>query len=386
MLKNINFNFLKHRLESFLNRFLENVFKIKSKKEKMLYKNSKSGTQAGFDFSSLKWRGLHLDVARHFMPIDFLYEVIENMNKLNLNIFHLHLTDDQGWRFESKKYTKLNTISSKRKETVVGKSFKFFGLAYESDGISHSGYYTQEQLKDLNNFAKTKGITIVPEIDLPGHMTALLAAYPEYAHADQPKEVATYWGVFDNVLRADIKTFNFIKDIFDELLDVFDSKYIHIGGDEVHVNDYDKDFILDNIAQYLISKNRIPVLWDEALHIAKKHNGVVMAWQSMEDFERCLESGVSTICASSSHFYFDYYQKPDIENEPLAIGGYTPIEKVAESKKEIQNILNKISKEKSKNFLGAQAQMWTEYAPTPEHVSYMLFPRLGAFAHLFKHK
>ena len=359
-MQHINFNFLKHRVKA-------------------------------FDVSMCEWRGLHLDVARHFMPLEFLYEIIEKMHELNLNIFHLHLTDDQGWRFESKKYPKLHIVGGTRHETVVGKSFIFFGLNYEGDGLVHAGYYTQDQLCALNVFAKSRGVTIVPEIDLPGHMTALLAAYPEYAHSNSGHnsagvsgvEVATYWGVFDNILRADAQTFNFIKDIFEELLDVFDSKYIHIGGDEVHVSDYDKDFILDNMAQYLVSKNRTPVMWDEALEIAKKYNGVVMAWQSMEDFERCLASGVRTVCASSSHLYFDYYQKPDTENEPLAIGGYTPTKKVLESKIEIQNILKKISKEKSKNFIGAQAQMWTEYTKTPQQVRYMLYDRLEAFASIF---
>lgn len=377
--------FYKHRIVSFFKRVKDLV--LNNNKNKYRKKIPKHIPETVVEYN---WRGLHFDVARHMFPVSYLEELIKKMSELDLNVLHLHLSDDQGWRFECKKYPRLHEIGGYRKETVVGKSFKFFGLDYKGDGIRYGGYYTQKELKHLVKFAREKGVTIVPEIDLPGHSTAMLTAYPEYSYNDPPKEVATYWGVFDNVIKANEKSVEFLKDVFDELCEVFASKYIHVGGDEVEVKDYDQKYILREIGKYLISKNKVPVIWDEARDVAEElnklndNNCIVMVWRSMEDLKDVLAKNIKAICASSSHLYFDYYQKADIEHEPLAIGGYIPIEKVEEVGNFLKNIIMENKKENKdfnpKNLLGAQAQLWTEYIRTPAEANYMLFPRLNTFA------
>lgn len=387
----INIYRIKDKIFSFFDRtndlvFGKRRFKKNRKNNLVLNKDRKSDKEVEGDLSiEFSWRGLHFDVSRHFFDINYLKKIILEMQKLDLNILHLHLSDDQGFRFESKKYPKLNTIGSVRRETVIDKNFPTFLKEYKGDGKKYSGYYTQNELRDLVFFAKERNITIVPEIDIPGHATAILASYPEYSLFEVPIEVATYWGIFSNILKDDDKTLKFLKDIFDELCDVFDSKYIHIGGDEVHIpkifispiknKKYRHNFLLLGIARHLKSKNRIPVMWDEAHLVAKKVGGIVMVWQSLEDLSKVLKTGVQTICASSTHFYFDYYQKPDIDKEPLAIGGYTPVEKVLDSKNIIYPLTYKYN-----NLIGMQAQVWTEYIRNEKEADYMIFPRLNAFA------
>lgn len=313
------------------------------------------------------------------MPIWYLKSLIDRMENLNLNRLHLHLTDDQGWRFESIKYPRLHEVGSVRRETVVGKQFHFFNNKYKGDGKVYGGYYKQSELKELVTYAKRKGIDIVPEIDLPGHSTALLYAYPEYSFGEPPREVATYWGVFNNVLKTDDQTLDFVFDIFDELMEVFDSKYIHIGGDEVHVPGYDKDYILLRLAKYLVDCGRVPVVWDEAWEIAKEYDGVVMVWHSLTDLSKIINNQVYAICCSSSHLYFDYYKSPNIKSEPIAIGGYIPVEKVRELGVALSN--NKFINSQNKKFLlGVQGQIWTEYMPSPKDVDYMIEGRLEALS------
>jgi len=323
------------------------------------------------------WRGLHLDVARHMVSTGYIKELIVSMHDLGLNMLHLHLSDDQGFRIEIKSYPRLHTIGSIRRETVIGKNFVPFTNIYKGDKTPYGGYYTQEELRDIVSFAKQYDITIVPEIDIPGHATAILAAYPEYAHSIPPKEVATYWGIFDNMLKADNITALFLEQVFTEVLDIFDSPHVHIGGDEVNVSGYDNFFLLDHISKYLVSKGRIPVVWDEAVDIAQKYNGVVMVWRSELELQDALRKKVKTVCALSSHLYFDYYQHPKTSKEPLAIGGYTPISKV----KKIKPILEKYRFSPEGDYLiGSQAQMWTEYTKTEKDISYMIFPRLEVFS------
>lgn len=404
----MNINFLKHRTKSFLNRLKDSAIRNKNSYEKDIEKDSLANEYANqYAKTKYSWRGLHIDVARHYMPIEYIKELIVKISELDFNILHLHLTDDQGWRFESKKYPNLHLIGSKRKETVVEKSFSIFENEYKGDGIEHAGYYTQDELKELVNFAKSKNINIVPEIDIPGHSTAMLAAYPHFAasYEDDNKklEVATYWGVFPNVVSPSRASIQFLKDVFEELIEIFDSKYIHIGGDEVPTDNYREDkysldlvekgiietyeytpeYILQNIAKFIKSKNRIPVMWDDAWRVAKQYDGIVMVWQSMQDMEKVLKHGVKTVCCSSSHFYLDYYQHADIEKEPLAIGGYISIEKIL-SAREILEDKKFMSTKYYQNLIGIQANMWTEYTKTPDDVDYMLFPRLNSFASLFK--
>lgn len=346
-------------------------------KNKFKTNNNKKVTNSNTE--PYEWRGLHIDVARHMMPVEYLMRTLDKMATLGLNRLHLHLTDDQGWRFESKHYPRLHTVGGYRRETVLGKQFPFFNLNYKGDGIRYGGYYKQDELKELVKYAKDKGIIIVPEIDIPGHATALLSAYPEYAYSKAPTEVATYWGVFDNVLANNERTLEFINIIFDELMEVFDSKYIHIGGDEVSVAGYDSEYILLGVAQHLKSKGRTPIVWDEAYSVAAEVGGIVMVWRNMSIVLDMLKKGLPTICASSTHFYFDHYQSADINNEPLAIGGYTDCDRVLSAAAELGAIKIKAGTNADK-LIGVQAQLWTEYIRNSEEADYMLYPRLEAFA------
>lgn len=335
------------------------------------------------------WRGIHIDVARHFMPIEFLYETVRNMAELKLNKLHLHLCDDQGFRIEINKYPLLHTQASIRKETVIGKQFFPFIQGYQGDQLPHGGYYTQAELRELVRYAESFGIDIVPEIDIPGHATALLSAYPQYAAYNPPDEPQTRWGIFNHVISPSDESLQFLRDIFSEVMDIFPSQYIHIGGDEVPLKYYQKspvvrdmvkqgvfssykqvpDYILSALASYITSKGRTPVLWDEGYRIAQQCGGVVMAWQSMEIMDHVAQQAVPYICTSSSHFYFDYYQYPDTATEPLAIGGYTSLRHVYEAPIPADIYLQ-----------GFQANIWTEYMKTPEQVRYMLYPRIYALS------
>lgn len=343
------------------------------------------------DYPKYDWRGLHIDVARHFMPIDFLKQLVIQMSFLKLNKLHIHFTDDQGWRLESKMYPKLHEIGSIRHETVVGKQFSFFHNTYKGDHTVHNGFYTQNELKNFILFADNYGIEIIPEIDIPGHATALLAAYPEHAAKHPPKNIATTWGIFNNVLSPDDSTILFLKNIFSEFSSVFSSRYFHIGGDEIPTVYYKNNatvkslihqrvissyqdapkYILDHISKHVQSLGKIPIMWDEAAETAKNNNGVVMAWQNLEIMNHVARIGLPYICTSSSHFYFDYYQNKNTHTEPIAIGGFTPIEKVYNAELPNDSLL-----------MGVQANMWTEYTKTPEQVMYMLFPRMYALSEI----
>lgn len=343
------------------------------------FKTDNSKKELDGKIEPYEWRGLHIDVARHMMPIEYLRETVDNMHVIGLNRLHLHLTDDQGWRFESLKYTRLHEVGANRCETVMGKQFPIFNTKYVGDGVQYGGYYTQKELKDLVEYAKAKGIIIVPEIDVPGHATAMLVAYPEYSYNTAPKEVATYWGIFDNVLCSDDRALKFVCDIFDELMNVFDGEYIHIGGDEVNVRGYDSEYILLGVARHIKSKGRTPIMWDEGYKVAEQVNGIVMAWRNMEVLSDSLSRGIRTICASSTHFYFDHYQNADISKEPLAIGGYTNVDKVLSAGADLQTVKHKAGNN-AQYLIGVQAQLWTEYIHNPKEANYMLHPRLDAFA------
>ncbi|MDQ5957335.1 MAG: Beta-N-acetylhexosaminidase [Patescibacteria group bacterium] len=285
-----------------------------------------------------------------------------------------------------KKYPRLHQLASKRKETAVEKNFPspWSPLAkYLGEGKEYGDYYTQEELKKLNLYAKEKGITIVPEIDMPGHATAILFAYPEYSAGEAPKGVATYWGVFSNVIANNEKSINFLKDIFDEIIDIFDGEYVHIGGDEVPLKNYNGNIehyknILKEITNYLKSKNKKVIMWNEAFDVDLYTDSIIMAWQNWELGKRFIEKGGRVIFCPASNFYFDYYQYKN-KNEPLAIGGYLPIEKVYNF-----NLEKKLGKEffyeNKENILGIQANLWTEYLNSEEKVDFMLFPRFYALA------
>jgi len=343
------------------------------------------------------YRGMHLDVGRHFFPVEFIKEYIDLLALHNMNTFHWHLTEDQGWRIEIKKYPKLTEIGSKRKCTVIGKNTQ------EYDDTPYGGFYTQEQAREIVQYAKERYITVIPEIDLPGHMLAALASYPELGCTGGPYEVATRWGIFDDVLCiGNPKSLKFLKDVFTEIMDIFPSKYIHIGGDEAPrtkwktcskcqalikakglkadqnhtAEDKLQSYCMTEIEKFLNSKGRQIIGWDEILEGDVAPNATVMSWRGVSGGIKAAQMGHDVIMTPNTYAYFDYYQTADTQNEPLAIGGYLPVEKVYE----MEPVPTSFTAEQKKHILGAQANVWTEYIPTTRQVEYMVLPRMAALA------
>ncbi|MDD3787509.1 MAG: glycoside hydrolase family 20 protein [Petrimonas sp.] len=340
------------------------------------------------------YRGMMLDVARHFEPVEFVKKYIDILALHNINRFHWHLTDDQGWRIEIKKYPKLTQIGSQRKETVIGRN------TGEYDGKSHGGFYTQDEIKDIVKYAADRYITVVPEVDLPGHMLAALAAYPEYGCTGGPYEVATSWGVFDDVLcPGKDTTFVFLEDVLTEVMELFPSKYIHIGGDEspkvrweqcpdcqkrikelgLKDGKHKKEFYLQSyvtarIEKFLNDHGRSIIGWDEILEGELAPNATVMSWRGMSGGIEAAKMNHDVIMTPTTYCYFDYYQTQDTDNEPLAIGGYLPIDKVYS----FEPAPDELTPDQKKYIIGAQANLWTEYIDTPQQVEYMILPRLAA--------
>ncbi len=341
------------------------------------------------------YRGMMLDVARHFEPADFVKKYIDMLALHNINRFHWHLTDDQGWRIEIKKFPKLTEIGAFRKETVIGKNTGKY------DGKPHGGFYTQDEIRDIVKYAEERYITIIPEIDLPGHMLSALAAYPELGCTGGPYEVAKEWGVFEDVLCPGKEaTFEFLEGVLSEVMELFPSKYIHIGGDECpkvrwqkcpdcqrrikelglkgdnkHTAEhYLQSYVTARIEKFLNNHGRNIIGWDEILEGELAPNATVMSWRGMEGGILAAQMNHDVIMTPTSYCYFDYYQTQDIENEPLSIGGYVPIEKVYS----FEPVPEVLTPEQKKHILGPQANLWTEYIKTPEHVEYMVMPRIAA--------
>lgn len=343
------------------------------------------------DFPSFSWRGMHLDVSRHFFDKEFVKKYIDILALHKMNVFHWHLTDDQGWRIEIKKYPKLTEIGSIRKETMVAKNFN----PYVGDGQQVQGYYTQEDIKEVVAYAQKRHIIIVPEIEMPGHSVAALSAYPEYGCRKEKVDALTIWGVSDDVFCPNQQTIRFLEDILDEVMNLFPSKYIHIGGDEVpkanwkkcsqcqqtiknkHLKDEHElqSYFIKQIDAYVNSKGRSIIGWDEILEGGLAENAAVMSWRGEDGGIAAAKQKHNVVMTPGSHCYFDHYQGSK-NMEPLAIGGYTPIEKVYS----YWPIPATLSTEQHKYILGAQANLWTEYIATTSHVEYMALPRLCALA------
>ena len=347
------------------------------------------------------YRGMMLDVSRHFMPLNFIKKFIDIIAMHKMNTFHWHLSDDQGWRIEIKKYPKLTSIGSKRTETVAGHvlkspvSLRIWKDVQEYDGIPHEGYYTQEEIKEVVAYASERFITIIPEIDLPGHTSSLIAAYPEYGSSDKNIGVKTIWGIQEDIIKPNENTFNFLKDVFTEIADLFPSQYIHIGGDEANkkqwieseeVQEIMKNLELENEAQlqsYFISRmekilnslNKKIIGWDEIIQGGLNPNATIMSWRGIEGGITAAKAGNYAIMTPTSHCYFDYYQRKS-SDEPLAIGGFTPLQKVYE----FEPIPKELDLNQSSKILGAQGNLWTEFIKTPEQVEYMTVPRMTALS------
>ena len=349
------------------------------------------------DEPRFSYRGMHLDVGRHFFPIEFIKKYIDLLALHNMNTFHWHLTEDQGWRIEIKKYPKLTEIGSQRSRTVIGKNTQ------EYDNTPYGGFYTQEEAKEIVKYAQERYITVIPEVDLPGHMLAALAAYPELGCTGGPYEVCPRWGVFEDVLCiGNDKTMQFLEDVMGEIIEIFPSEYVHIGGDEAPrdrwkecpkcqarikaeglkadknhtAEDRLQSYCMTRIEKFLNSKGRRIIGWDEILEGDVAPNATVMSWRGMEGGIEAAQLGHDVIMTPTSFCYFDYYQTADTQDEPLGIGGYVPIEKVYS----LEPVPAALTKEQGKHILGAQANLWTEYIASTEHVEYMILPRMAALA------
>lgn len=349
------------------------------------------------DEPRFSYRGMHLDVGRHFFPKEFMKKYIDLLALHNMNTFHWHLTDDQGWRIEIKKYPKLTEIGSQRSRTVIGRNTQ------EYDNTPYGGFFTQEEAKEIVKYAQERYITVIPEVDLPGHMLAALAAYPEMGCTGGPYEVCPRWGIFEDVLCiGNDQTMQFLEDVMSEIIEIFPSKYVHIGGDEAPRTRWEKcpkcqarikteglkadknhtaedrlqSYCMTRIEEFLNSKGRQIIGWDEILEGDVAPNATVMSWRGMEGGIKAAQLGHDVIMTPTSFCYFDYYQTADTKDEPLGIGGYVPIEKVYS----LEPVPAVLTEEQSKHILGTQANLWTEYIHSSEHVEYMVLPRMAALA------
>jgi hexosaminidase len=341
------------------------------------------------------WRGAHLDVGRYFMPKEFVKKYIDLLALHKLNTFHWHLTEDQGWRLEIKQYPKLTEVGSCRKETIVGR-YTRDASQWKFDGMPHCGFYTQDDAREIVAYAKERFITVVPEIEMPGHAVAAIAAYPELGVTGEPMEVAGRWGIFSDILNAEPSTIAFMQNVLTEVMAIFPTRYIHIGGDEADKAKWKaspriqarikelglkdehelQSWFIRQMDTFLTSKGRRLVGWDEILEGGLAENAVVMSWRGVEGGIQAARAKHDVVMAPTTHTYLDYYQSKDRAREPLAIGGFLPLETVYS----YEPIPAQLEAEFATHVLGAQAQLWTEYMPTPKRVEYMAFPRLTALA------
>ncbi len=341
------------------------------------------------------WRGMHLDVGRHFMPKEFVKKYLDLLALHKMNTFHWHLTEDQGWRLEIRKYPKLTQVGAWRKQTVVGHQPERIEDA-TFDGTQHGGYYTQDDVREIVAYAKDRFITVVPEIEMPGHSVAAIAAYPELGVEAAGTEVATTWGVFDNILSPEESTVAFMKDVLTEVMELFPSRFVHVGGDEaakgrwkasarvqarmreLGIADEDalQSWFIHQIDSFLTANGRRLIGWDEILQGGLAPGAAVMSWQGVDGGIAAARQEHDVVMAPTSYTYFDYYQARPVAGEPPAIGGYLPLEKVYS----FDPIPASLEPRYASHVLGAQGQLWTEYLGTPKNVEYMAFPRACALA------
>lgn len=344
------------------------------------------------DAPRFPYRGMHLDVGRHFYEVSFIKKYIDLIAELKMNTFHWHLTEDQGWRIEIKKYPKLQEVAAYRKETLVG---HYSDQPHRFDGKRYGGYYTQEQIKDIVAYAQQRMVTIVPEIEMPGHSTAAIAAYPSLGCTGEQVTVARKWGVFEEVYCPKEETFKFLEDVIDEVAALFPGKYIHIGGDEApktrwknckHCQQLIREkglhdvhglqsYFITRMEKYINSKGKQIIGWDEILEGGLAPNATVMSWRGTAGAVKAAQQQHPVILTPTSNCYFDYYQS-DNSDEPLAIGGFLPLKKVYE----FDPIPKELKPEERTFVLGAQGNVWTEYMPTSKQVEYMAFPRAAALS------
>ena len=336
------------------------------------------------------YRGMMLDCARHFFPLSFVKKFIDILAMHNMNVFHWHLTEDQGWRLEIKSHPELTTKSSMRSGTVIGHN------ATVDDSIPHGGFYTQQEAREIVEYARQRHITVIPEIDMPGHMLAALAAYPELGCTGGPYEVGHRWGVYKDVLcLGKESTYKFVQDVIDEVVEIFPAKYFHIGGDESPTVMWEKcpkclqkakdentdikhlqQYFTNRVEKYLNSKGKSIIGWDEILEGKINQSATIMSWRGVEPGLKAAKQGHDVIMTPSSHVYFDHYQAKDTKHEPDAIGGCSPVEKVYS----YEPLPDTLSAEAKNRIKGVQANLWTEYIPFTTQAEYMVLPRMAALA------
>jgi len=367
------------------------------------------------DAPRFSWRGMHLDCSRHFWSVDFVKKFIDLLALHNMNVFHWHLTDDQGWRIEIKKWPKLTTVGSQRSGTIIGTNSDI------DDGIPYGGYYTQAEAREIVAYAAARHITIVPEIDMPGHMLAALAAYPELGCTGGPYQVGHYWGVYKDVLCVgNPRVYEFVQDVLTEVMDIFPSKVIHIGGDETPSEKWqyckkcneiyikktlegrvagqvegDSDgprtmpeypyeemvrsvlqpYFTNKVFNILASKGRRALGWDEILDGAPQ-DAMIMSWRGSAPGARAAEAGHDVVMTPTTHCYFDYQQVEDTQFEPSRCGGFIPIERVYS----LDPAPDSLSVEARSHILGTQANLWAEYMTNEQMVEYQALPRMSALA------
>ncbi|WP_018350847.1 beta-N-acetylhexosaminidase [Longispora albida] len=317
------------------------------------------------------WRGALLDVGRWHHPIGFLHTFADILAAHKLNVFHLHLTEDQGWRFEVKRYPRLTSVGAHRRSSPLGHTND--GL---DDGRPHGGFYTQEELRGLVAYAASRGVLVVPEIDLPGHTQAAIAAYPELGNRPEVQhEVMTRFGVSEHVLNAEESTVEFMCHVLDELVDVFGGPYVHLGGDEVPLAEWSARYEnperllgwwISRLAAHLRTHGRRPIVWDELVGAGVPEDAIIMAWRGPERVGEALAAGHEVIAVPQSHMYLDHGEST-APGEPLSITGPLPLDRV-------------YSYDPGPGVLGVQGNLWSEYLPTPERAQYNLLPRLAAVA------
>ena len=348
------------------------------------------------DAPRFAYRGFMLDCGRHFFPVYYIKKFIDVLAMHNINYFHWHLTEDQGWRIEIKKYPLLTEIGSKRKQTVLpgGKEY---------DGKPVSGYYTQDEARDIVRYAAERHITVIPEVDMPGHIQSALAAYPQLGCTGGPYKVWQMWGVSDNVLCAgNDKVMTFIDNVLKEVTQLFPSKYIHVGGDECPKTQWQKcpkcqarikalhleakdghsaeerlqSYVITHASNYLKSLGRNTIGWDEILEGGLAEGATVMSWRGEAGGIAAAKQDHDVVMTPNSYLYFDYYQSLDKANEPLAIGGYLPLQRVYS----YEPMPQELTADEARHIIGVQANIWTEYMPTFKHMQYMALPRMAALS------
>ncbi len=344
------------------------------------------------DKARFAYRGMHLDVSRHFFPVEFIKQYIDLLAMYKYNNFHWHLTDDQGWRIEIKAYPKLTEIGGWRNETKVGHQWE---EPKQFDGKRYGGFYTQDEVREIVDYAASKYITVIPEIEMPGHAMAALAAYPELGCTGGPYAVQGEWGVFDDIFCSRESTFIFLENVLTEVIEMFPGKYIHIGGDEAPKTRWKacpdcqkrireekledeaqlQSYFITRMAKFLEKYDRQIIGWDEILEGGLAPGATVMSWRGMEGGIAASQMGHDVIMTPGSHCYFDHYQG-NPSTEPLAIGGFTPLSKVYD----FEPIPEELNAKEANHILGAQANLWTEYITDNDGVTYMILPRMAALS------